>query len=317
MRFADIYHLAVSMGMAADPRGLSEAEKDLSRTAEHFATLAEKEIISFDLQALYNPYSDSRMLLGEEEAEIKKVMVGIDIEGPEVLLADRLNAGGAGIDLLMSHHPQGRASAAISGVVAIHRGHLERFGLPAEDTAGMVKERQEEVRRKNFSHNHNRTLDLARILGFNFVCLHTVLDNLANDFIYKLIDKEKPRTLGELKDLLFTLPEYQISAANNAPPIIDAGTKENELGRVYVDYTGGASGPQGQYEKLMKQGVNTVLTMYADGDTVKLARELGLNLLLAGHISSDSLGINLFLDEIEKQGVEIVPVSGLIRVRRN
>jgi len=34
-------------------------------------------------------------------------------------------------------------------------------------------------------------------------------------------------------------------------------------------------------------------------------------------MSSDSLGVNLFLDELEKQGIEIVPCSGFTRVSRN
>jgi hypothetical protein len=33
-------------------------------------------------------------------------------------------------------------------------------------------------------------------------------------------------------------------------------------------------------------------------------------------MASDSLGMNLFLDELERQGIEIVPCGGLIRVSR-
>jgi len=33
-------------------------------------------------------------------------------------------------------------------------------------------------------------------------------------------------------------------------------------------------------------------------------------------MSSDSLGVNLFLDELGKQGIEVVPCSGLIRISR-
>ncbi len=45
--------------------------------------------------------------------------------------------------------------------------------------------------------------------------------------------------------------------------------------------------------------------------------DMHMNVVIAGHMSSDSLGMNLFLDELEKQGIEIVPCSGLIRVSRN
>jgi hypothetical protein len=39
--------------------------------------------------------------------------------------------------------------------------------------------------------------------------------------------------------------------------------------------------------------------------------------VIAGHISSDSVGINLFMDELERKGVSVIPTSGLIRVRRD
>ena len=42
-----------------------------------------------------------------------------------------------------------------------------------------------------------------------------------------------------------------------------------------------------------------------------------MHVVIAGHMSSDSLGINLFLDELERKGVETIPTSGLIRVHRD
>ena len=50
--------------------------------------------------------------------------------------------------------------------------------------------------------------------------------------------------------------------------------------------------------------------------TEKEAEAANINVIIAGHISSDSLGTNLFLDELEKKGIEIIPCSGLIRVSR-
>jgi hypothetical protein len=53
-------------------------------------------------------------------------------------------------------------------------------------------------------------------------------------------------------------------------------------------------------------------------DTAReVANENRMNVVIAGHIASDSLGMNLFLDELEKKGVEIIPCGGLIRVNRN
>jgi hypothetical protein len=41
-----------------------------------------------------------------------------------------------------------------------------------------------------------------------------------------------------------------------------------------------------------------------------------INIVIAGHIASDSLGMNLILDKLEERGVEIIPCSGLIRESR-
>ena len=46
------------------------------------------------------------------------------------------------------------------------------------------------------------------------------------------------------------------------------------------------------------------------------AKKHHLNVIVAGHMASDSLGLNLFLDNLEKKGIEIVPCSGFIRVSR-
>jgi hypothetical protein len=41
-----------------------------------------------------------------------------------------------------------------------------------------------------------------------------------------------------------------------------------------------------------------------------------MNVVIAGHIASDSLGMNLFLDELEKQGIEVITCGGLMRIKR-
>jgi hypothetical protein len=48
----------------------------------------------------------------------------------------------------------------------------------------------------------------------------------------------------------------------------------------------------------------------------KEAEKYHINVVIAGHMASDSLGMNLFLDALEADGIEIIPVSGLIRFNR-
>ncbi len=41
-----------------------------------------------------------------------------------------------------------------------------------------------------------------------------------------------------------------------------------------------------------------------------------VNVIDCGHMAADSIGANIFLDQLEAKGVEVIPCSGLIRVKR-
>ena len=56
--------------------------------------------------------------------------------------------------------------------------------------------------------------------------------------------------------------------------------------------------------------------MHVSEEHKKEAEAANVNVVIAGHISSDSIGMNIFLDELEKQGIEMIPCSGLIRIKR-
>ena len=64
-------------------------------------------------------------------------------------------------------------------------------------------------------------------------------------------------------------------------------------------------------------GVGTLVGMHYSEEYRKRAEELKINLVVAGHISSDVLGMNLVLDAIEREGeVRIICTSGMVRVSR-
>jgi len=63
--------------------------------------------------------------------------------------------------------------------------------------------------------------------------------------------------------------------------------------------------------------VGTIIGMHLSDEHRKKVEESRINYIIAGHMSSDSIGLNLFLDELEKNGVEIIPCSGFIRHSRN
>ncbi|MCG8400751.1 MAG: NGG1p interacting factor NIF3, partial [Firmicutes bacterium] len=253
---------------------------------------------------------------GDPEAVVRRMLVGVDIEVGEVLLADRLVQKGKPVDLIMSHHPEGKALAALHQVMHLQEDILARFGVPINVAEGIMASRISEVKRGLMPVNHNRAVDAARIVGIPIMSAHTVADNQVATFLQQMMDNQKPRTLGDIVKLLKTIPEYAEAVKYGAGPNIVVGGKERRAGKVLVDMTGGTSGSQDAYAKLAEAGVGTLLAMHMGEKHRKEAEKSHVNVIIAGHMASDSLGMNMLLDGFEQRGVEIVPCAGLIRHRR-
>jgi hypothetical protein len=150
-----------------------------------------------------------------------------------------------------------------------------------------------------------------------FMCLHTTCDNLAADFLNKEIKKKNPRYISDLLNLLLDIPEYKEAAKIKAGPSLFAGSKESRCGKIALtELTGGTEGSSEIYERLAHAGIGTVIGMHMSEKHTEAAKKAHINAVIAGHISSDSIGINLFLDALEKKGIEVVPASGLTRIKR-
>jgi hypothetical protein len=87
MTLQEIYDLALEMGINADPRGKSGVLSLLKRIKKEFEELPESKKKYFDKEALTNPYSDTRILFGDPKTPIKKILVGIDPDAPEITKA--------------------------------------------------------------------------------------------------------------------------------------------------------------------------------------------------------------------------------------
>lgn len=312
------FDLAIQAGRDADPRGAAAVEKDLQEMQRSYDELKPRDRDSFDTERLRNPYADSRILHGDPQTPVRKIMAGIDIEAPEILLADRLNEKGAGIDLVLGHHPEGRAYANFYDVMRMQADILNRFGVPINVAESQLAGRMKEVERSVLPANHTRPVDAARLLGIPFACLHTPADNMVSRFLQALFDREQPARLRDIIDLLRGIPEYQEATRNNVAPRVLAGSDDQRTGKVFVDMTGGTSGSKDTLERLSQSGVGTIVGMHMSEDHRKEAEKHHLHVVIAGHIASDNLGLNLLFDAVEKRELfEILECSGFRRVRRN
>lgn len=316
MKLSEIYEIAINKGIENDPRGKAEIERVLAKAKEAFDKLKDDEKDEFDNDKLNNPYSDTRILCGNPDKEIKRILAGIDIEVGEILLADKLKEKGKEIDLVIAHHPEGKALAALHEVMRMQEDIWTKFGVPINVAEGIMASRLSEVQRGLMPLNHNKAIDAAKILDLPMMCVHTPADNLVNNFLEKLFEDKKPETVEDIIKILKEIPEYKESAKHNAPPTVFAGSEKRRAGKIFVDMTGGTGGPDTTFEKLSLAGVGTIVGMHIGEKSRKEAEKYHLNVVIAGHMSSDSLGMNLFLDELERGGVEVHVCSGITRFSR-
>ncbi len=316
MKLKEIYDLAVKMGMENDPRGKEGVEKVLEKNKEKYEELEGKDKEVFDEQSLENPFEDSRLLHGDPDKEIERVLAGIDITTGEVLLADRLSEKGEDIDLIIGHHPRGGGLTGLAGVMQLQKDVLNEWGVPITVAESLIDERITDVKRKVRGSNYNQSIDAAKLLDMPFMCIHTPADNLVNEHLKDLVEDSDVETVEDVVDLLKEVPEYHEARKYGSGPGILVGKGENKAGKVVPEMTGGTEGSKESYEKLAQSGVGTIIGMHLSDEHRKKVEESRINYIIAGHMSSDSVGLNLFLDELEKKGVEIIPCSGFIRHSR-
>lgn len=313
MTVEQIYNLAIKLGIENDLRGKAHMQKHIKQVKEKFEKLGSEEKKFYDKEKLNNPYPDSRVL-HDSGKPVKKVMVGIDISGSELLLAKEMGD----IDLVISHHPMGVGLADLTEVMHLQAEVLADYGVPINIAQSLLKPRIDEVARGVNAANHQRVVDFAKLLDISLICTHTVADNMVGNFLKKKMGQKKFEYVSEILKFLKSIPEYEQATKQGAGPTLFAGSPDNYAGKIALtELTGGTEGSSNIYAHMSAAGIGTVIGMHMSEKHTEEARKSHINAIIAGHISSDSIGMNLFLDNLEKKKIKIVPCGGLIRVSRN
>jgi len=317
MKLIEAYRIAVEAGIKNDPRPKKDIEQILKDAKESYDKAEGEKKEFFDLERLWNPYTDTRLSYGDPETKVKKLIWGIDIGTGEMVLVDRLNEKGMNISAVVGHHPLGLSKTPFPEVMSMQSDMYHSAGIPINIAEGLMDKRMDVIHRAVMPSNYNQSVDAARLLDIPLMNIHTPADNMVQRFLEDLFKKENPKYVGDIIDLLMTIPEYKEATKQNSPPEIIAGKKKGRAGKIMFKMTGGTSGPKEIYEKMSQAGVGTAVGMHFPEDHIDEAKKYNINIVIAGHMSSDSLGINLIADLWEKKGIETIPFSGLIRVSRN
>lgn len=239
---------------------------------------------------------------------IRRVLVGIDLEGPELLLAK-----GEGFDLALAHHPAGgTAVLRMDEVFARHVGLLVGAGVPEAVAWAAVEGRTFEDRIAGQTRNYARLPALARALGIAYMNIHTPLDEIGRARMAQAAAELSPtNTVADLMaHFQAQFGEFRHALTSISCPV---GSPEHRLGKVAVAHGAGTNGGYPVAKAYFDHGVDTVVYIHVSPADARRLREeyagQGKNLVVTGHIASDSVGINPFLEALRQRGLGVVALD--------
>jgi putative NIF3 family GTP cyclohydrolase 1 type 2 len=254
-----------------------------------------QEIFNLALEAsgLMEAPADSGIIVPGEN--IRKIAFGVDIDTAEIMLAKQL-----GVDLYK--------------VIDNQIDRMVEAGVPINKAQKVLAERKEQVDRNMHVTNYDKAATAAKLLNMPFIGIHSPADFLVEDFLQQYLDDrlgDKPQALvQDVIDLLMELPEYKNAYAQ---PKVRVGSEKSYAGKVFVTMAGGTSGGKDVMKAYFEAGVGTLVVMHVPDDVVKAVKEQNIgNVVVAGHMASDSIGINLVIKALEEKGLKVTRMSGVI-----
>jgi len=317
MKLHDLYESAYKRGIMYDPRGVEGVQQRLKSVYETYMKLSETEKWEHGKESLVNPYSDTRVLYGARDREISDyILVGIDVGCPEILLADMMRKKGKNITLVLSHHPSGKALAKSFDILNMQIDILHLWGVPINIAEGLLSDEIKKLERKIMPANIDRDVNMAEILDIPYLCIHTPANNASTTFLQNYLVKNKPRTLKDIVELLKEIPEIKEALKIHSGPKILTGHEKRRVGKIFVDMTASLGKTKSAYAKLAEAGVGTIIVKSMSQQSISEAKNLHLNIIAAGHIACDNIGLNIILDDILPEDIKVITCSGFWRFNR-
>lgn len=245
-----------------------------------------------------------------EGKDIKRVLIGIDMEVPELLLAKELD-----FDAVVSHHPKAEtARIDFAKVMDVQIDKMVEFGVPINRAQKALRKKQKTVEISSHVSNYDRHASAAKLLNLPYMNIHMPADLIGERFVQKYLnekfDNQPKAVLEDVIDALNELPIYKNALAS---PVIRVGGPKDYVGKIAVLYAGGTNGGTDVYKSYFDAGVGTIICMHVPEDVIKAVNEQNIgNVIVAGHMPSDSIGLNAIIEAWEKEGLEVVKMSGIL-----
>ncbi|WP_331232932.1 Nif3-like dinuclear metal center hexameric protein [Natronorarus salvus] len=271
--------------------------------------LSTEEIMqaSLDLVGWEEVPDDSTVYVPGEDVET--ALVGIDLGSAEIQLARS-----EGYDLALAHHPAGgSARTAFTGVLDRGIELVTDHGVPKEEAEAALSDLRHRLELGAHSANYRHDPSIAELLDQPYMNVHLAPDEIGRRrFVEVAEGMDADTSVGEFCETLTgEIPELREAETDVE---LRLGEPGNDLGEVAVYHAAGTNGGASVARTFFENGLDTVLYIHVGpGDASELREEFegeGKNLVVTGHIASDAIGLNTYIDELESRGLSCATVSG-------
>jgi hypothetical protein len=245
---------------------------------------------------------------------VRRVLFGIDVDPADLLLAKD-----KGYDLVISHHPTGGSAVLdFPKVLAKHADILLRHGVPKDAAEAAIQELQEEREPRAHAENYDHLPSVARLVGIGLMCIHNPCDEIGRRVMDETLRARLPSNprVRDAVEILRSLPEFR--AAKTAI-VQRMGRPDAPLGKWAVHHGAGTNGGVPVARAAFDHGIDTVFYIHIDAGALRrlwevYGREGSKNLVVTGHLASDSIGINVLVRELRAKGIRVDTYSGIVDV---
>ena len=260
--------------------------------------------LSLDLVGFSEIPHDSQVYV--EGNNIEKALFAIDVGTAELLLARQL-----GCDCVIAHHPVGqKAVLEYHHILRKHIDQMMEVGIPNKEAEEAAQELIEQAEVAGHARNYDQVIKAAKVLDMPFMNIHNPLDVLGRRIMQDTIKKKtnESSTVGDVIDALYTLDEF---ARAETRIELRFGKMTSRAGRIVVAHGAGTNGGY-RIAKTYFKYIDTLIYIHiSPQDLQRLKQEEHGTLIITGHIASDMVGINPFLEELERRGIEILKLTEL------
>jgi len=245
-----------------------------------------------------------------EGNNIKKVLIGVDMDTSELLVAKHLD-----MDLVISHHPHtGEQEIYFHKVMLRQIDKMVEFGVPINKAQKALRKKVNSIELASHVKNYDRVRSAAMLLKMPYMNIHMPADIISENFVQEHLNKAfKNHFKTTLKDVLESLMEIYEYQNTPAGPVIRVGKESDFAGKIAVLMAGGTSGGVDVFKAYFEAGVGTIICMHVPENIKEEIEKQNIgNIIVAGHMASDSIGLNVIIRELERNGLEVIKMSGII-----